>query len=401
VIDEVGGRAADLIERGHEAITRSDDALAYVRFSEAATLAERRSDLGDVRARVLAGLAQLERARGAVVEADQLAARASDALAGIAKPAPIATVEVAVETADSTGCPDPEGELRRALGLATAIADESVRQLATVRVLRALGNHLRTRGGYAEAASCLRDAVSVASARFGSESLELAGVLNDLGVVSKFAGDWAEAVRCYTAVGAIQDSHGLSGSPDRATLLHNLGGLEHARGDFERAAPFARQALDLHVQTLGEDHVATDLDRVALAAILDGGGRSSEAAELLEAAIPRLRSRLGAHPEVAAALNNLGAIAQEAGDLERAEACYREALTIKETRVGSESPTLAISLNNLGTVLRRKGSLEEASAVYARAVALLEGAVPDDHPTLRALRRNQATLRGSSGDDGP
>ncbi|HUQ77256.1 MAG TPA: tetratricopeptide repeat protein [Patescibacteria group bacterium] len=388
MIDDVRRQASELIERGHAAIIRSDDAAAFAEFSEAATLCHGHSQVGDVLARALAGLAQLERARGAIAEADRLVRRASVALARAASPEAIAAVDVAVEIADSTGCGDPEAELRRALGLATAIADESVRQLATVRVLRALGNVQRLRGRYREAASTFRDALRVASLRSDVNSLERAGVLNDLGVVSKFAGAWAEAVRCYAEVRAIQDSHGLGASPDRATLLHNLGGLEHARGDLERAEPFARQALGLHAQTLGDDHLATDLDRVALAAILDGRGNSSEARELLEAAIPRLRTRLGAHLEVAVALNNLGAIAQRAGDLERAEGCYREALAIKGMRAGEDSPTLAGTMNNLGTVLRRKGSLEEASAIYRRAIALLEAVASDDHPTLQALRRN-------------
>lgn len=392
MIGDVRLLATDLIERGHDAITRSDDAVAFACFAEAAALCERQSDVRDVGARALAGLAQIQRARGNIPEADRLARRAGDALTEGRDPDPIAALEVALETADSSGCRDPEAEIRRALGLATAIANESVRRAATVRVLRALGGHQRQRGRYGEAASTLRDALSVASVRFGANSLERAGVLNDLGVVSKFAGAWADAARCYAKVQAIQDRHGLAGSPDRATLLHNLGGLEHARGDLERAEPFTRQGLELHAQTLGDDHLATDLDRVALAAILDGKGKSSEARDLLETAIPRLQARLGAHPEVAVALNNLGAIAQRGGDLDRAERCYREALTIKSTRAGVDSPTLAATLNNLGTVLRRKGSLEEASAIYARAIALLEGVVADDHPTLQALHRNRAKV---------
>lgn len=381
-----------LIERGHDAVSRSDDAFAGLLFAEAATRGQG-LHASDLLARALAGLAQVERARGAIAEADKLTRQARDALAAAADPVPVAVVEVAIELAGSTDCRDPEAELRRAVEYASAIPNESVRQDATVRALRALGSDQRRRGHYEEAATTLRDALRLATARFGANSLERAGVLNELGVVSKFTGSFADAERCYAEVRAIQDAHGLAMSADRATLLHNLGGLDHARGELVRAETFARQSVELHAQALGEDHLATDLDRIALAAILDGNGRSGEAEELLETSIPRLRKRLGTHPEVAVAVNNLGAIFQRAGDLDRAEGCYREALTIKEAYAGVQSPTLAATLNNLGTVLRRKGALEEAAAVYDRAVVLLEGAVASDHPTLEALRRNHRRTR--------
>ncbi|HET7702941.1 MAG TPA: tetratricopeptide repeat protein [Candidatus Limnocylindrales bacterium] len=392
MIDGIRSQALEWIEAGHDAMTRSDDAAARVHFADAAALCEGRSSESDLHARALAGLAQLERARGSLTEADELARRARQALAESVDPDPLAAVEVALETADSTGCGDPDAEVRRALDLATAIADGPTRQDATVRVLRALGALQRVHGRYGAAATTLNEALAMATARFGTSSLERAGILNELGVVSKFAGDWAQAVRCYAEVQVIQDAHGLADSADRATLLHNLGGLEHARGDLGRAEPFARQSVELHARTLGDDHLTTDLDRVALAAILDGRGQRGEARDLLETAIPRLRARLGAHPELAVALNNLGAIAQGEGDLERAEACYREALAIRAQRSGVDSPTLAGTLNNLGTVLRRNGSIEEAAAVYERAIVLLEGVVPNEHPTLQALHRNRARI---------
>lgn len=389
-------RAAErLIELGHAAVTWSNDASARVQFAEALALVDARADMADLLARALAGLAQLCRARGDIAEADELVRRAQDALASTERLGgvdPLAALEVALEAAESTDCEDPAATLRAALGWAGSIADPAVREDAIVRALRTLGGHQRALGQYAAAASTLREALDAATARFGPDSLERAGVLNELGVVAKFSGAWDDAARCYAEVQSIQDAHGLDGSSDRATLLHNLGGLEHARGNLEQAEPLARQSVDLHARTLGDTHLATDLDRIALAAILDGIGQRMEAAELLEGVIPRLRSRLGDDPEVAVALNNLGAIAQRSGDLDRAEASYREALAIKEARVGSSSPTLAATLNNLGTVLRRTGRLPEAAAMYARAIELLEGVVDDDHPTLGALRRNMRKL---------
>jgi tetratricopeptide (TPR) repeat protein len=390
--DEVR-RAEDLVVRARRAVTWGDDAAAEVDYRAALTVVGGTPAATDLIARVLAGLAGIVRARGEIAEADALTARASAALgSGGAVPSPIAEIEVQIERSALTGIVKPEAELRRGMRRLAAIDDASIRAELEVRLLGALGNTQRAAGRYGAAARTLRRAAVLAGVHHGATSPERATVLNDLGVVLKFSGAFAEAARRYAEVERIQDAIGLAESPDRATLLHNQGGLEHARGDLEAAEPLARRSVQLHEATLGAEHLATDLDRVALAAILDGRGATIEAEALLRAALPRLRRRLGRHPEVAVALNNLGAIAQRRGELRAAEACYREALEIKEEVVGPRSPTLAVALNNLATILRRLGLVVEAVATYDRAIELLDGVVEDDHPTLAALRRNRAKM---------
>ena len=53
---------------------------------------------------------------------------------------------------------------------------------------------------------------------------------------------------------------------------------------------------------------------------------------------------------------------QDLGELEKAEASYRQAIGLK--------PDYAIAYNNLGDTLRELGRLEEAEACYMQAIEL-------------------------------
>jgi tetratricopeptide (TPR) repeat protein len=71
-------------------------------------------------------------------------------------------------------------------------------------------------------------------------------------------------------------------------------------------------------------------------------------------------------PGIAANLNNLGAVAQEQGNLADAEKFYREALIIQEG-LGSAGG-MCEALNNLGTVAAGQGRWYEAASLYQQAL---------------------------------
>jgi hypothetical protein len=76
-------------------------------------------------------------------------------------------------------------------------------------------------------------------------------------------------------------------------------------------------------------------DRVALAAILDAGGRYAEAAAALNDALTVYERVLGAeHYEVASVLLDLAGVAEHAGALERASALRARAQRIRRRVVG-------------------------------------------------------------------
>lgn len=264
--------------------------------------------------------------------------------------------------------------------------------------LRAIGTRQRSIGLYAEAEASFRQALEAATAAFGADAVEVAELHNDLGMTFKYAGRFDAAAVAYDEVRSILERLPEPDPNDLAALQHNLGGLAHARGDLAAAEPLARRAVALRTSAAGPFDPSTLLDRSALAAILDGLGRSAEAEAELRDLLPGLVEALGDdHPEVAVARGNLAAIVQRRGDLAEAEALYRRVIAAREADAGPSSPTLAIPLNNLGTLLRALGRLEEARTLYERALGLLLGAVDDDHPTVRAIRRNLGRVATSTG----
>ena len=86
-------------------------------------------------------------------------------------------------------------------------------------------------------------------------------------------------------------------------------------------------------------------------------------------------NRLIDHREgIAANLNNLGAIAQEQGNLADAEKFYREALTIRE--ISGNGAGICEALNNLGTVYAGRGRWSEAEKLYQQALAYARSLPP-------------------------
>jgi tetratricopeptide (TPR) repeat protein len=76
-------------------------------------------------------------------------------------------------------------------------------------------------------------------------------------------------------------------------------------------------------------------DRIALAAILDASGRHREAAEALRHALSVYERVLGPdHYEVAAVLDNLAAVAERAGEPDRAAALRARASRIRRRVLG-------------------------------------------------------------------
>ena len=81
-------------------------------------------------------------------------------------------------------------------------------------------------------------------------------------------------------------------------------------------------------------------DRVAVAAILDAGGRHQEAAETLRWALSVYEHVLGPeHYEVARVLQTLAELAESAGESDQAAALRARALRIRRTVLGHTHTT--------------------------------------------------------------
>src|SRR4051812_16990673 len=103
----------------------------------------------------------------------------------------------------------------------------------------------REAGDYVRADVFAKDAIAVVERALGSDSRELAVLLNERGIIGKYLGRFAESERHYGRALAIHERCGEVGSVDVAAILHNLGGLAHERGDHETAFRYAQRGLQV------------------------------------------------------------------------------------------------------------------------------------------------------------
>src|SRR5262249_55793663 len=154
--------------------------------------------------------------------------------------------------------------------------DEDIRQLR-LRACNSLGQALRLLGRHSQSGRIYHRALEFAERIYGSESIEVADVLNNMGMLGKFAGWFDEAEKSYHRSLAIVEKLFGVDSPRAASLYHNFGGLAHARGQFAEGEPFARKAVELRRRKLGVDHPAVAHDMAALAALLGRQGKYDRA----------------------------------------------------------------------------------------------------------------------------
>lgn len=104
------------------------------------------------------------------------------------------------------------------------------------------------------------------------------------------------------------------------------------------------------------------------------------------------------HPQVATAVNNLGSVLEELGDLVGARAHYERALAIDEATYGPDHPQVAIRVNNLGSVLLELEDLAGAKAHFERALAMGEATFGLNHPKVALRLNNLGRVLNDLGD---
>lgn len=253
----------------------------------------------------------------------------------------------------------------------------------------ALGARYRTRGKLSRAEPLLRTAVAGAEAAEPRDDARLGAALNALGLLCKDLAKYDEGRACYERALWLLLGAPATHPDDVATLYHNLGGIEHARGDYAAGEAFARRGLAIRRTAGAGGRHALAADLAALAALVDGQGRSDEAEALYAEALDLFER--APHPdatEIAVVLNGLGALYVRRGQLERAAALLERAAAAKRRALGPRHPDLAVTLNNLALTYKRRGDLARARACYADALAILDAALGAAHPKTIACREN-------------
>ena len=158
----------------------------------------------------------------------------------------------------------------------------------------------------------------------------------------------------------------LALEPNDPETLFNLGLTLRQLGRVEPAIALLEAAA-----AGGLDHLALVRYELALARQMAGANAS---------AIASYRRVLELDPTHSDALNNLGVLLQQNGDLDGAITAYRGALAAR--------PDFVPAMNNLGSALEDQGDLSSAAALLEQALALAPD-FADAWNTLGTVRRGQ------------
>lgn len=262
----------------------------------------------------------------------------------------------------------------RAQQMSTATAVERLRLQAeaintTAARLYAMGNDPDRRA----ARNRLREAL-VTWRTLGDFS-RLAQTWRLLGLSQAEAGEHSRALESFSR--AVSWWRRLDDPGGLAAGLESLGRALGRRGEAARALPPLREALDLRRQRGADEARVAELQN-HLCLQLQRAGRWPEAGECYED-VSHVARRLGDTVLEARVLNNLGGVAANLGEPERALERYRRALEIR--RALGDRLAEAQTLNNLGALFRGLGELDQALRSFERAASLFE---QENRPEWRA-----------------
>jgi CHAT domain-containing protein len=261
-------------------------------------------------------------------------------------------------------------------------------------------------GDYAAAYVEVQRMQAAVKARFGTDHLNYATVLNILaGVISDTQGRHAEAEALYGQVLSIYERalakhlaptealHLVVAETFGKTALEQVrqGKYAEAEGSYRRALPMLEHGATSstcsrlkNVWSRGEpcglaNQDLGTLNNLAVLYVLQGKYAEAEgfhkrALEIFERA---------SHPspdDVAYVLDRLAIIKRDQGKYAEAEGLQKRALAIFEQAYGANHVVGAYYLNNLGTVLRLQGKYTEAEGLHRRALAKYEQALGANEP---------------------
>ncbi len=174
-----------------------------------------------------------------------------------------------------------------------------------------------------------------------------------------------------------------------AKLLTGTGNYLGLRGEFGPALAELQQALAISQKVWGHDHpnVAAALGNLGI--VLMELGRFEEARESHEEALAIRRAVFGPeHPDVATCLSNLGGVLTCLGLLQEAKEMLELALAIRRKVWGPEHPDVATSLNNLGSLLADLGLFEEARRKHEEALEIYQKVLGPEPPDVATSLNN-------------
>ncbi len=307
------------------------------------------------------------------------------------------------------------------------------KHLDTIGITGDLAELLRRQGKLSEAESLARDIVASGNVLLPEDNPKLLGWKRMLGNIVLDSGRPEEALRiAQTSLQIVVEKRGED-SPESIEAMKAAASALSAAGKSLEALELRRRALKACETVFGAENIATTKERLNVGATLSELGRDEEAKIFLKSARDAFRrllsadhpyhvnavlnlaaaeSRLGNTEEAVASVQPLyqdltqqqsanklvrfqvgvtfGAILQNSGRLEQADALYDELIPQAEAVLGGEHPVVLLAINNRGYGLLRAGNSERAMSMFEVALQRQRQTLGSDHPDTLGSMNNFA-----------
>jgi len=188
----------------------------------------------------------------------------------------------------------------------------------------------------------------------------------------------------------------------RAALLQTMGTVYRNLGLYDAARPLLDEAVALRREHGGEpEELEKSLYEAGYLAYLAGDYDRAERLYRDALATEPARGPWGGREPrdlTANLLNNLGLIRHARGDYRAAEDLYRRALAISRSLHGELHPDVTAGLNNLAAVLRWRGDDAGAERIFRQVLANRRKVYGDRHPEVAMALNSLGMLEATRGD---
>ena len=284
-------------------------------------------------------------------------------------------------------------------GTADSLLNQALARLAAVPRVDsvALANGLISLGAVrveqsrlAEADSLTRIGLGILRRGHPPDRLSVARAATALGVVLEATGEYDAGITILTEALQLEPPAGAAAA-DRAVTLTELANCHWYAGHAAVADSLNRLVLAIDRQRFGGGHPQVAADLINLGAIAQESGHHAAAEDLYRQALTIYRGWYGPnHYETASTLSMIGGQLVQQGKREEGARCLHEALAIRERIYGPVHPKVAITLNELGLLAQDEGRLDEAEACFRRTIDIDRQAYGDRHYVIGLACANLA-----------
>jgi serine/threonine-protein kinase len=257
---------------------------------------------------------------------------------------------------------------------------------------------LERKGEYQEAVALLREAVAIDRRIEGADSPAYATSLHNLSSALIDMGDLSGAEEKLRETLALRRKILGGAHPELTLTLSNLAYVLLEKGEWRSAEPFLREALDLNAGAGGKRPVFAGVQS-NWGRLLQAKGDRAGARQYFHEALDTLR-QANAFPSWPASqiLLNLGLLEFDGRNYVAAESLDREALEMRRTLGGEDTPGMASALIDLAETQLFEGYPRNALPLLRKALEIRRKTFAPAHPALIAAKVRLGEALIATGD---